>query len=290
MRKPGNIKFSGSEKYQIYELTRSNKGGGGLAVGVSKELQSVWVRQGEGEVETLTVMVTISGLSVRVTNGYGPQEYDSSDKKDKFWQYLQDEVNISSTQGVGCIFTLDANSWLGHHVLKSDQHVQNRNGKIFGSFLKNNENINILNSQDFCEGNVTRSRLVNGKNENSIIDFILTCNKVLPFTKHMYIDENKKYAMANFCQKKKGQTAKVSDHNVIYVDFNFKFSPMIQERREIFQFNDAEALKKFNHITTNTEDFTNCFIGNKPFLEQVQAWEKTLQKCLHLCLKKNKNK
>ena len=72
MRKPGNIKFSGSNLYQIYELTRSDKSGGGLAVGVSKELQSVWVRQGEGEVETLTIMVTVSGLSVRDTNGYGP--------------------------------------------------------------------------------------------------------------------------------------------------------------------------------------------------------------------------
>ena len=131
MRKTGQIKFTGSDSYQIYELVRHNRAGGGLAVGVSKELQSVWVRQGEGEVETLTVMVTVSGLYVRVTNGYGPQEYDSFEKKNNFWQYLQDEVNLSNSQGIGCIFMLDTNSWLGRNFNRFDPHIQNQNGNYF---------------------------------------------------------------------------------------------------------------------------------------------------------------
>ena len=208
MRKPGNIKFSGSELYQIYELTRNDKGGGGLVVGVSKELQSVLVRQEEGEVEALTLMVTVSGLSVRVTNGYGPQGCESSEKKDKFWQYLQDEVNLCNTQGSGCILMLDSNSWLGCKMIKYDPHVQNQNGKLFETFLKNNSNMQLLNIEDFCEGQITRSRMVNGKNEQSIIDFILVCDKLLSYANYMYIDEKRKYSLANFCQKKKGRTAK----------------------------------------------------------------------------------
>ena len=177
----------------------------------------MWIRQ--GEVETLTVMVTVSDLSVRVTNGYGPQEYDSSEKKDNFWQYLQDEVNISNTQGTGCIFMLDANSWLGCKLLKSDPHSQNHNGQLFETFLNNNTNIKVLNNEDFCEGAITRSRIVNGKEERSIIDFILVCNMLIPYAKQMYIDEGKKYSMANFFQKKKKHVANQSDHNLIYVDF-----------------------------------------------------------------------
>ena len=136
MQLPGKIIFQGSESYQIYELTRSSRGGGGLATRVSKSVQSVWVRQGEGEVEALTVMVKVSGLYVRVTNGYGPQEYDGPDKKDKFWQYLQDEVNICNNEGIGCLILMDGNSWLGNTVINGDPHCQNQNGKLFFKFFK----------------------------------------------------------------------------------------------------------------------------------------------------------
>ena len=257
-----------------------------MCVGVSKELQSVWVRQGEGEVEALTVMVTVSGLSVRVTNAYGPQEYDSTEKKNQFWQYLQDEVNFSSSHGVGCIITMDANSWLGSDIMKNDVHQQNRNGKLFETFLDNNENIFILNNQPFCDGKITRAREVNGKEEKSILDFILTCDKVLPFAKYMYIDEKRIYAVANFCQKKRGKIAKLSDHNLLYVDLNLKFQRIIRDRRTVFRFNDLNALKKFKDLTTKTAEFTNCFSNNKPFKDQILLWEKILNKYLNKCFKK----
>ena len=222
--------------------------------------------------DSLTVMVTVSGLSARVTNGYGPQEYDNNEKKNKFWQYLQDEVSLSNTQGVGCIFMLDSNSWLGCNLMKSDPHMQNQNGKLFEIFLRNNGNIKALNNEDFCEGNITRSRKVNGKEEKSIIDFILVCNKLLPYANYMYIDEGKKYSLANFYQKKKGQAAKISDHNLIYVDFDLKFKPIIQERRTVFKFCDTDALKKFKLLTSKTYEFSDCFKTNKPFCEQLKSW------------------
>ena len=44
MQKAGKIKFPNSSKYQIYELVRTEKKGGGLALGVEKELNPSWVR------------------------------------------------------------------------------------------------------------------------------------------------------------------------------------------------------------------------------------------------------
>ena len=152
--------------------------------------------------------------------------------------------------------------------------------------------MNILNKQMFCDGNITRSRMVNGKAENSIIDFILVCNLVFPFTKYMYIDEKREYAMANFCQKKKGKIAKLSDHNLIYADFDLKFQKQIPERRKIFKFNDPVAMQKFRNLTTKTNEFTMCFANSKPFNVQLKSWEKVLQKFLHICFKRvriNKN-
>ena len=93
--------------------------------------------------------------------------------------------------------------------------------------------MNVLNNEKNSKGIITRSRLVNGKEEKSILDFILVCNKLLPYANYMYIDEEKKYSLAYFYQKKKGQTAKVSDHNLIYVDFKLKFKPLIQERKSL---------------------------------------------------------
>ena len=53
--KIGAIKFQTSENYQIYEKIRTNKGGGGLAVGILKDLNPSWIRDGGGEVEALTI-------------------------------------------------------------------------------------------------------------------------------------------------------------------------------------------------------------------------------------------
>ena len=55
LARKGQIKFEGSDRYQVYEVIRTEKSGGGLAIGVSKSLNPVWVRQGEEDIEILTI-------------------------------------------------------------------------------------------------------------------------------------------------------------------------------------------------------------------------------------------
>ena len=45
--KEGSIKFKGDDKYQIFEKLRVNKSGGGLAVIALKELNPIWLWDGE---------------------------------------------------------------------------------------------------------------------------------------------------------------------------------------------------------------------------------------------------
>ena len=203
-----------------------------------------------------------------------------------FWQYLQDEVNICNDEGIGCIFALDANSQLGNDIILGDPHGQNHNGKIFYDFLKNNSHLSLLNKQNYCQGKITRERKVQNKTEFSIIDFIIVCEKVFSFAKLMIIDEQKKYALANFHHKKKGQQANTSDHNLIYVEFNFKCIKQQKERKCLFNYNNKDAILKFKNITTNTDKFTNCFQNNQPFLVQVKRWEKMLSKTIYSCFNK----
>ena len=52
MKEGGKLKL---ENYIIYELVRENRDGGGLALGVIKELNPAWVREGNYDVEALSV-------------------------------------------------------------------------------------------------------------------------------------------------------------------------------------------------------------------------------------------
>ena len=72
MRKVGQIKHSGSDNYQIFELLRTNKGGGGLALGILNDLKPVWVREGDDQIEAITVQISVQSMDIRVTNAYGP--------------------------------------------------------------------------------------------------------------------------------------------------------------------------------------------------------------------------
>ena len=56
MKRPNQIKISSAKNYTMYELLRKNSGGGGLCVGVHRDLQPVWIAQGDDEVECLVVV------------------------------------------------------------------------------------------------------------------------------------------------------------------------------------------------------------------------------------------
>ena len=65
MRKMGNIKTECAKKYQIYELVRKCGGGGGLALGVIQNLSSVWLGEGDDEIESISVQITVHEMRIR---------------------------------------------------------------------------------------------------------------------------------------------------------------------------------------------------------------------------------
>ena len=87
MSKEGNIKFENSTEYQIFECIRNFKQGGGLAIGALKTLNPIWIKEGNNLVEALTIQVSVQKLNLRITNAYGPQEYDDIAKKIVFGHF-----------------------------------------------------------------------------------------------------------------------------------------------------------------------------------------------------------
>ena len=143
-----------------------------------KFLNPLWLKSDTDDCEAVYVQITVGHLNIRVTNAYGPQNYEDSHKKSEFWAYLENEVNIANQYNIGCLIMFDANSWLGYNFFRPDPNPQNENGRIFQEFLERNKNITLLNSHPSCEGYITRCRKVKDKYERSIIDFILICDKI----------------------------------------------------------------------------------------------------------------
>ena len=109
MKRRNQIKNSSARNYTIYELLRKNSGGGGLCIGVHNDLQPVWIAQGDDEVECLAVEVWLNDFPIRIINGYGPQGNDSMERKRKFWDFLEREVNNAIVAGAGLILHMDGN-------------------------------------------------------------------------------------------------------------------------------------------------------------------------------------
>ena len=176
LRKPNQIKTETAKNFTIYELHRKDKGGGGLCIGVQKVLRPVWVAQGDDEVECLVVEIWIDDFPIRILTAYGPQLSDASERKIKFWDFIEREARNAIEFGVGIIIQMDSNSHLGKDVIKNDVNGQNLNGKLFANFLKRMPNLSIIHSLDLCKGAITRMRKTTRGVEKSILDMFVTCD------------------------------------------------------------------------------------------------------------------
>ena len=100
MRRKGRINLDG---YQIYELVRSSKLGGGLALRALDKIDPAFISEGYDVTKILVVEVKLYNMQVRCINGYAPQENDSKDKKQKFWNRLKAEVGDADKNGKAII-------------------------------------------------------------------------------------------------------------------------------------------------------------------------------------------
>ena len=92
----------------------------------------------------------------------------------------------------------DGTLWAGPNIIPGDPTQQNRNGKMLEEFLSRNPQLTVVNALPLCQGLITRRRLREGHLEESVLDFFIVCDRVLPYITSMLIDENKKYVLTNF--------------------------------------------------------------------------------------------
>ena len=281
----GKIKCENSKKYQIYELVRKMGGGGGLALGVLHELNPVWVGEGDDQTEVLSVIITIDSLNIRCVVAYGPQEDDTIIRKQKFWERLEFEVNEAQLSGMGFMLQMDGNLWAGPDKIPGDPNRQNKNGKLFAELLEKFPHLTVANSLSKCKGVITRSRQTSKRLEVAVLDFFIICDKLLPFVKSLLIDEEKCYSLTNFNPKIKNQKVKESDHNTMILELKLKYSNIIQQRVELFNFRNIECQKTFYNLTSETSKLSKCFINDELFSTQAKKWKSTINSFFHKSFK-----
>ena len=92
----------------------------------------------------------------------------------------------------------------------------------------------------------------------------------------MVIDERKQYILTNDKTAKKGGKAIDSDHFTQYMDIGLKLISEKPERIEIFDFKDQISQKNFRKSTSETDEFTNCFLEDAPLMSQIEKWRGVL--------------
>ena len=222
--------------YFTYELVRSNAEGGGVAISALKELQPVFVSDGGDTVEALTIDIHSRNMAISVTSAYGPQESANIERKLAFWEYLSQEAQKAKTFGKGYILQGDLNAWLGHKYLPGDLHQQNRNGKMFANFIKENKLI-CVNSLPLTKGLITRSRKCEKEVKQSTIDFYVVCERVLPYVKSMKIDNGKVHMLTNYSNVDKEGRAINSDHFPMSMEINLTSAPVKKNYYYLLYFN-----------------------------------------------------
>ena len=279
---PGSIQFDG---FVTYEHARTCKEGGGVSISAVKELKPCLIRDGRENIEALTVRIHLKKIIISMNTAYGPQEYAKIEKKKEFWNYLSEEAQRAKNDGHGFILQGDWNARLGPEILPSDTKPANSNGKMLSEFVNSNRLI-IVNTLDICKGSTTWSKIREGKELKSTIDFFVVCECVLPFVTQMVSDNDNNHRIANFNKIKSEGTTTEADHTPMWINIDLKITPNKPEKVEIKNFKEVKAQQDFKASTDQTNDFTNCLRSNKDIDEKAELWKHLLNEHCRKSFKK----
>ena len=218
LRRKNKIKHP---NYVTFEYVRQNSAGGGLLTAVHKSLYPVSVSNDSDE-EVLVVEGTIENKKVRFINGYGPQEDESDEIREGFFNRIDQEVKSSKLSGSMTCIELDANAKLGSAIIPGDPKEQSKNGKLLEKVVDENELV-VVNAKDLCKGVITRYRKTVNSEEKSVLDYFIVCKRFYNLVKSMTIDEDGAYSLTKYSGRTGNKSIKQSDHNTMIMELDIKW-------------------------------------------------------------------
>ena len=133
-------------------------------------MQPLFVREGNDNVEGLSVDIFVKKMKIRCCIAYACQEWHLKERKEEFWNNLDEDVMEAGQSDAGFILHFDGNLWAGSEIIPGDPRPQNRNGKMLQEFLNRHPHLTVINSLPLCEGLITRRRKCKDIIEESVLD------------------------------------------------------------------------------------------------------------------------
>ena len=91
---------------------------------------------------------------------------------------------------------------MGKEIISGDPHNNSKNGRLLKGVLER-QNMFVVNALDVCVGLITRHRNTIENEEESVIDYVIVCEKLLTFVDSLLIDEEGDFLLTKFSKLKK---------------------------------------------------------------------------------------
>ena len=192
---------------------------------------------------------------------------------------------MAADEGCHVIMEGDINAKLGPKIIEGDPHEQSNNGALLWSLTTRN-NLIVVNRMDVCEGVITRHRKTKFGDEKAVLDYFIISEGLYSYVTKMVVDEKRADVLTKFASKKGNRKMVESDHHLLSVNFNIKFTNELKSQRvEVFNFNNLDCQKLYLE-ETSTDKLTECFDHSQNIERNVQRFNKTFTGIVHKCFKK----
>ena len=114
---------------------------------------------------------------------------------------MEQEIVAGKNANFLILVQMDANAKVGKGTISHDPNEMSDNGRLLLELIER-ESLALLNISDLCTGTITRHRETKDTVEKSILDYILTCEKLAEFLESMFIDEQRISPLTKFASKK----------------------------------------------------------------------------------------
>ena len=230
----------------------------------------------------LIVQCYVNELKMRVINEYGLQDDDLALDRINFWMALEQEIVAAKELNCAVLLQLDANAKVGRTVISSDPNEMSENGRQFLNLIER-ENLHLLNYSPLCKGVITRQRTTTQCVERSVIDYVITCERLHVYLENMLIDEDQIFSLVKYASMKGLPKIVKSDHNILFTKFNIQYQNVItrNQRKELFNLKNVDCQKRFTEVTEENKKLLKCFQSTKTFPEQCNVFFKSLDDVLH---------
>ena len=109
--------------------------------------------------------------------------------------------------------------------------------------------------------------------ENSILEFFVVCEEMLPHITSMEVDEGKPDISSNYTQVRRGGRVVNTKHVPIEKNLDFIIFPTHPTRNTIYNFKSQQGRDTLKELCNETNEFSRCFLSVQSLQIQNKLWK-----------------